>query len=138
MSFETWKIEYNPQRLDEFIKNKRSDVEMLEYELKLWIGLKKENLEKHSVYLYDCWVVPETTITAENFLENKNNKLLIDGSSSPLCATYNNNEFNRCQNCPITKIHGRHCMPEYLKFVERKDIEPFIELIRDTITLLKI
>ena len=76
MSFETWKCEYNPQRPNVFINEERSDVEMLEYELKLWIGLKKENLEKHSVCLYYSWVVPENT-TAENFLENWNSHIKI-------------------------------------------------------------
>ena len=80
MSVQTW--------LDEF--GTKTDLEK-------WIGLRKENLEKHGCFL-----------NGSRRLEDKEvNKLYINGRTCQLCRDYYN-DTGKCENCPLDK-DGNGC-----------------------------
>lgn len=104
MSLKTWKKEfYIPV-------SKVSKKNALQHSLTKWIGLRKENLEKHGVE-YDSY------IRAITF---KGSMLEIDAG---LCKNY---DF--CEDCPL-----KDCKIEYRYFIRTSNPEPMISLIQQAI-----
>lgn len=101
MSNETWIAEYYPVPADECPKEHAA-----QHSLHKWRGLTQEALAEHGVIRYGDVAV-----------------IYIDSSTCALCEHY------ACHSCPIVKMRGRTCQPEYEKWLRTGDASPMIRLL---------
>ena len=107
MSLQSWKKEfYSPI-------SKTNKKNSLQHSLTKWIGLRKENLEKHEVEYNPDFVD----------ITYKESVLRIDASSCALCKNY-----DTCDECPLND-----CQNEYKAFVKTSNPEPMVAFIQKAI-----
>lgn len=109
MSLESWK--------DEFLT--KTDLEK-------WIGLRKENLDKH-----DCSMISPKILT------DIKDTFMINGCSCQLCTNYRRKE-NNCFNCPLSLNRNFHACDSKRKdeidspfgiWIRKSNPEPMIEAL---------
>lgn len=110
MSLETWKKEFY------FIDARAVPVEQaVEHSLRKWIGLRRENLDKHGVSIEGKRIYGE------------DGRLFISESSCALCWYYIE---NHCCHCPLYAVLGRPCdssrSAPYQQFIFDRNPEPMI------------
>lgn len=122
MSLETWAAEFMPVQANE-IKDK-SDLECLYHARLKWLGLTKDNLDKHEVRrekrrLMDAEGTPW---------------VLISGYSCSLCLKYSVYEgfMPNCSRCPL-----KRCAVEYATWLGCGDPQPMIKLLEKAISKLE-
>lgn len=89
MSIRSWKKEFAPGSPE--MISKRSDLEMLKWCLQKWIGLAKENLQKHNLR------------KVGNILCCKTEIYPVNATTCPLCLLSMRHD---CENCPIYETRG--------------------------------
>lgn len=131
MSLATWKAQYYPVPAQDCPKE-----QALEHSRRKWIGLRKENLEKHGL----CYGQHIGAIYAEG----NASKLDIDGHTCALCAVYGPTDED-CGGCPLFLARGVRCdeshgndaaqLSPFHAFVDgdKADPEPMIALIERAI-----
>lgn len=129
MSLETWKLEFYPTDASDC---KEDDA--LEHSLRKWIGLRKENLEKHGLKCND---------NSDAFINDEGSDIffMISYETCSLCQFYFGYEKGDCQKCPLSIArNGEVCFrPDdespYEDFVNCGNPEPMIELIQKAIDM---
>lgn len=93
MSLKTWKEEFYP--IDaEYV----SEEDAVEHSLRKWIGLRKENLDKHRIS------------TGWTGISDGDEDVYIDSSTCALCQRYFDDEaVNECASCPLFDLLGKRC-----------------------------
>jgi hypothetical protein len=81
MSTETWKAEFSPP-----LKKRATRLEMVDWCIRKWVGLRKKNLDKHSV--------PEPYA-----LMISDGDIWINTAEDPLCERYQ--KQYECPRCPV-------------------------------------
>lgn len=127
MSMETWKKEFYPITAREV-----SVDDAAAHSLKKWIGLRKENLDKHEVVM---------AAIRKPMLQDKNGEshLFIDDSTCALCMHHLHKYTNRraCVTCPITLATGLPCDREahspWSIWQFNRDPEPMIVVLKAAI-----
>lgn len=102
MSLKTWKEEFYP--ID---AGYVSEEDAVEHSLRKWIGLRKGNLDKHSV--------------SNGYLgvSDGDDYVYIDSSTCALCQRYFDDEaVNECASCPLFDLLGKRC--------DNGDASPFV------------
>lgn len=104
MSLETWKAEFYPQPACEV-----SAEDAVQHALTKWVGLRKDNLERHEVASFG------------GFIQDKSGRLLfwIDDVTCSLCQLYRY-RGNECGHCPLAKVRGGVTCVEEIKGREAK------------------
>jgi len=114
MTLETWKKEFYPVPADD--PSIDTSMKATLHSLQKWIGLRKENLNKHSVYMFAGYV--------DDFLDFKSSidpGLCINADSCALCKIFRNS----CFECPLYQVRTRPCD----KCLEEETYSPFSDYI---------
>lgn len=121
MSLATWKQEF--YRYTAYDLKDESWEAVLDHSLLKWIGLREENLNKHGVFMDECYL--------RNKDLSKVSIIIIDGSSCALCEKSKDPYDDRtdCSNCPLTKVVPNNCSKEFNVFMDKYNPEPMIELL---------
>lgn len=94
MSLKTWKEEFYPIRA----KHVSEEEDAVEHSLRKWIGLRKENLDKHRIST--GWIG----------ISDGDEYVYIDSSTCALCQRYFDDEaVNECASCPLFDLLGKRC-----------------------------
>lgn len=127
MTLKTWKEEFYPVRPTK----KMSKREAIEHSLQKWIGLRKANLKKHSVWIGFLGALFEDEVVYSS--------LKIDSSSCALCKKYyidrdETNDGVGCPECPLQNVLGTTCdgssTSPYGKWTKSHDPEPMIRSLK--------
>lgn len=95
MSLETWKEEFYP--IDAEYVSEEEDA--VAHSLRKWIGLRKENLDKHRI-----------SSTGWIGISDGDEYVYIDSSTCALCQRYFDDEaVNECASCPLFDLLGKRC-----------------------------
>lgn len=122
MSLETWKDEFYPVPAD-----KVEAKDAVAHSLRKWIGLRKENLERHGVVRRGFMIHDK----------NYTGKLLpIDDQTCALCVHYEGDDC-KCTACPLQQVRKKRCdrkllteyRAPYLAFIHCGDPEPMIQCL---------
>jgi len=106
MSLKTWKAE--------FYSVLAADVpesDAVQHSLTKWIGLRKENLEKHRVVLHQKLLVGMGTVPFSEFTDS----FYVDSESCALCIHHlkygasNIGKTNGCSSCPLYQLRDTRC-----------------------------
>ncbi len=145
MSIQTWIEEFYPTKASAFLGLENVDREALEHSLQKWIGLRKENMEKHGVFFQDGSVV--------EFVAGRGYSrpgVHLGSSTCALCQVHYSHNIQSCGECPLVAVRGvpcdeRHCSDSesssglarspYAAFcyplaARDRDPEPMIKLIQ--------
>lgn len=133
MSLKTWKEEFYPVEAD-----KVPEEHAIAHSLQKWIGLRKENLEKHKCKITDR--LPRSVVNDHTTKDS----LPITWKSCALCQHYDGpeEEYHECNGCPLKQLRDRPCdqavldsdeEAPYTIFVATLDPEPMIELLEQAL-----
>jgi hypothetical protein len=126
MTLESWKNEYWPQGVG---SDTATEKELLDLELQMWVGFRKENRKKHGLVRED---------DTDTLWDKETNQLFyLEGETSPLCShyfAYEKHGIAQCVLCPLYEMEdgGVSCFDtaEFDAFVKDDDPEPMIELLK--------
>jgi hypothetical protein len=124
MSLQTWKDEFYPIHA---FKAVGSELEAAKHSLRKWIGLRKENLEKHGLERKG------REISSTDFI---NFPFSISESSCALCQYHD----GYCNDCILYTL-GNGCEEEgseYIIWVNEGDPEPMIKALEEAIKVLAV
>jgi hypothetical protein len=127
MSIRSWKKEFAPGSIKEI--SKRTGYAILQWCLHKWIGLRKENLQKHNLRKDGF------------FLCGKTETYSVNATTCPLCLLSMRHD---CENCPIYEARGDVSCDDtrdyedyspFVCWVDTGDPEPMIDAIRDAMDM---
>lgn len=122
MSIETWKQEFYVEELAD------NDLDATQNCLTKWIGLRKENLDKHDILINFFG----------NIFDKENDVFYIDINSCQLCRLYVD---CGCKGCPLFKFLGKECDDGtdsiFSSWHSGSNPEPMIAALEKTIEMLK-
>lgn len=122
MSLRTWMQTYYPITALKAAELPLEDV--VEHSLRKWIGLRKENLDRHGVRA-DYKIITDGLETLE-----------ITTDTCSLCCKFYEG-LDKCSDCPLFTILGGSCARvsncPYLKYTHNHDPEPMIEALEKTL-----
>lgn len=139
MSLQTWKEEFYPIAAKAMEKLKASDdLSLLNHSLKKWIGLRKENLEKHGI-IYSKSM--NALYNSEDFIGTIGaSSISINGSSCSLCQRYGNS----CHSCPLKESRGTSCdadieetLSPWGEWIFNENPEPMILALQEAIKFVE-
>lgn len=118
LSLKTWKAEFYPVEAKDV-----PEAEALAHSHRKWLGLLKENLERHGLKKIGYDEISDGFESLE-----------IDCDSCAMCVHYD--DCRTCPKCPLSKARGRRCddartgtTSPYGAFTASGDPEPMIALI---------
>lgn len=120
MSLESWEDEFYPMTAKETLSANLSMIEIIKHSLKKWIGLKKENIDKHD-------------INSNPFC---NDRFEVNEDSCSLCVKYyrEHSLLGECRDCPIVKATGKTCLRSFEIFEDNYLPEPMIDILKETLS----
>lgn len=129
MSLETWLEEFCPVPAEKMVRKTR--LQVVERDLKKWIGLRKTNLRKHGVKK-----------SGRSDISGAGETFSIDGDTCGLCHRYDGN----CKPCPISVVRGglncdrshvQDSHSPYSSFTYLDNPEPMIRVLRKAKKMLE-
>jgi hypothetical protein len=140
MSYKTWAAEYYPKPAREAIG---TPLEAAKHSLQKWIGLRKENMEKHGV-------LRRITASGSNIVIGdllwRGNDLVISWESCALCRYAGSYYITAsCSGCPLYEVRGQipcceasgSAINAFFAYTRRGDPEPMIEDLQATVRMLE-
>lgn len=132
MSIATWEEEF-ARHSAKFVESQKmvGPIRLIEYDLSYWKGLRKENLEKHSLEMEDHDIVYDHDY-------NQSHELPLSENSA-LCQRYlkPDSRYHACVSCPIMKSSGAPCSFPYNEWVKNLNPEPMIEALENALKFEK-
>ncbi len=131
MSLESWKREFYGTPAS---PPSEHVAVAIQHSLTKWIGLRKENLERHGLKKFGVVITADEAIGPE---------FSINGGTCALCVKYvsTNNHEGDCGDCPLKELLGEPCDVEqedgnpgpYDHWSETGDPEPMIKALEETL-----
>lgn len=123
MSGDSWKAEFYPSEA----KDHPGDIR---HSLRKWIGLRKENLERHGLV--------SEFLDASLQDEDNYEVIPVDDTTCSLCVKYLNWD---CGACPVVAVTGSWCGARdspYDIYATTGDPEPMIKVLRECLERRKV
>ena len=129
MSFDTWLDKFYP--LEAYHEKViATDKTAVEHCIVKWEGLRPDNIQEHGMKVFG-----RRSLKTEG--ENTG-FFSIDASTCALCTRNSSLGNYGCWGCPIYSFKDlRDCSKEYTEWIENKDPEPMIDLLKRTLKMVE-